>query len=110
MTGFPALAVKEVLDIGGIGLADVDHVGINKDSRANLLAKLGFALGNLTRITRLAKQRLEYRAKAQNASQLLCEALGAPADALKARVHNVEHHLCHIASCFLVSELSLIHI
>ena len=108
--GFPALAVKEVLDIGGIGLADVDHVGINKDSRANLLAKLGFALGNLTRITRLAKQRLEYRAKAQNASQLLCEALGAPADALKARVHNVEHHLCHIASCFLVSELSLIHI
>jgi hypothetical protein len=102
--GFPTLAVKEVLDIGGIGLADVDHVGINKDSRANLLAKVGFALGNLPRITRLAKQRLEYRAKAQNTPQLLCEALGVPADALKARVHNVEYHLCHVASCFLVSE------
>jgi carbamoyltransferase len=102
--GFPALAVKEVLDIAGIGLADVDHAGINKDSRANLLAKLGFALGNLTRITRLTKQRLEYRAKAQNAPQLLCEALGVPADSLRARVHNVEHHLCHVASCFLVSE------
>jgi carbamoyltransferase len=102
--GFPTQAVKEVLDIGGISLAEVDHVGINKDSRANLLAKLGFALGNLTRITRLAKQRLEYRAKAQNAPQLLCEALGVPASALKARVHNVEHHLCHVASCFLVSE------
>ncbi len=102
--GFPALAVKEVLDIAGIGLADLDHVGINKDSKANLLAKLGFALGNLTRITRLARQRLEYRAKAQNAPQLLCQAMGAPADALKARVHHVEHHLCHVASTFLVSE------
>jgi carbamoyltransferase len=102
--GFPAKAVREVLDIAGIGLADVAHVGVNKDSKANLLAKLGFALGNLTRITKLAKQRLEYRAKAQNAPQLLCEAMGIPAEALKARVHHVEHHLCHVASCFLVSE------
>ncbi len=102
--GFPAKAVREVLDIAGIALADVDHVGINKDSKANLLAKLGFALGNVTRITKLAKQRLEYRAKAQNAPQMLCEAMGVSADALKARVHNVEHHLCHVASCFLVSE------
>ncbi len=101
--GFPALAVKEVLDIAGIGLGDVDHLGINKDSKANLLAKLGFALGNLTRITRLAKQRLGYRAKAQNAPQLLCAALGVPAAKLKARVHHVEHHLCHVASTFLVS-------
>src|SRR5882672_3312235 len=61
--GFPARAVKEVLDIAGIGLADVDHVGINKDNKANLMAKLGFALGNLGRITRLARQRLEYRAR-----------------------------------------------
>jgi carbamoyltransferase len=102
--GFPAKAVREVLDIAGIGLGDVAHVGINKDSKANLLAKLGFALGNLTRITKLAKQRLEYRAKAQNAPQLLCEAMGVPAEGLKARVHHVEHHLCHVASCFLVSE------
>src|SRR5262249_27626028 len=60
--GFPALAIKEVLDLGGISIAEVDHIGINKDSRANLLAKLGFAVANLGRISKMARQRLEYRA------------------------------------------------
>ncbi len=58
--GFPARAVKEVLDLGGITIGDVDHLGINKDSKANLLSKLGFALTNLSNITRMARQRLEY--------------------------------------------------
>jgi carbamoyltransferase len=102
--GFPALAIKEVLDIAGIGIGDVDHIGINKDSKANLLAKLAFAVTNLGRITKMARQRLEYRAKAQQAPQLICQALGADPIQLRARVHNVEHHLCHAASCFLVSE------
>jgi carbamoyltransferase len=51
----------------------------------------------------MARQRLEYRAKAQQAPRLICEALGVGEDRLKARIHNVEHHLCHAASCFLVS-------
>jgi len=102
--GFPARAIKEVLDIGGITIGDVDHLGINKDSKANLLSKIGFAVMNLGRIAQMVKQRLEYRARAANAPQLLCEALGVPRDALRAKVHNVEHHLCHVASCFLVSE------
>src|ERR1700745_689862 len=57
--GFPARPVREVLDIAGIGIGDVDHLGINKDGKANLLAKLGFVLTNLGRIARMARQRLE---------------------------------------------------
>src|SRR5438552_5668982 len=41
--GFPARAVQEVLDIVGIGIQDVGHIGINKDNKANLLSKLAFA-------------------------------------------------------------------
>src|SRR5262249_36089987 len=102
--GFPALSIKEVLDIGGVDISEVDHIGINKDSKANLIAKLGFALSNLSRITKMARQRLEYRAKAQAAPQMICESLGVEPSKLRARVHNIEHHLCHAASCFLVSE------
>jgi carbamoyltransferase len=101
--GFPARAVREVLDLAGITLDRVDHVAVNKDGTANLLAKLTFALTNLGRISRLARQRLEYRAKAGDAPRLLCEAFGVPRDALRAKVHHVEHHLCHAASAFLVS-------
>lgn len=101
--GFPALAVKEVLDIAGIGIGDVDHIGINKDSRANLLKKFLFAVTNLGRIAKMARQRLEYRAKVKDTPNLLCSALGVPRDQLRAKVHNIEHHLCHVASAFLVS-------
>jgi carbamoyltransferase len=102
--GFPAQAIREVLDIGGIGIQDVDHIGINKDNRANLLSKLTFALSNLSRITKMARQRLAYRAKAYNAPKMICEAFDISQDDLRAQVHHVEHHLCHAASCFLVSD------
>jgi carbamoyltransferase len=102
--GFPARAIKEVLDIAGIGIQDVDHIGINKDNKANLLAKLGFAVKNLGRITRMARQRLEYRAKSHDAPRLICQAMGIAPEQLRAKVHRIEHHLCHAASCFLVSE------
>jgi carbamoyltransferase len=101
--GFPALAIREVLDLAGIGIADVDHIGTNKDSRANLLAKLGFAVANLGRISKMARQRLEYRAKVRSTPGLVCEALGVGPEQLHAQMHNVEHHLCHAASGFLVS-------
>jgi carbamoyltransferase len=102
--GFPARSIREVLDIAGIGIEEVDHIGINKDSKANLLAKLAFAVTNLSRITKMARQRLEYRARAQQAPQMICDTLNVPADSLRAHVHNVEHHLCHAASCYLISE------
>src|SRR5258708_26254735 len=65
--GFPARAVKEILDLAGISLGELDHLAINKDDKANLLSKLGFALTNLGRITRMARHRLEYRSKAHDA-------------------------------------------
>jgi carbamoyltransferase len=46
---------------------------------------------------------LEYRAKVRNTPGLLCEALGIRPDQLRAEIHNIEHHLCHAASCYLVS-------
>jgi carbamoyltransferase len=101
--GLPVRAIAEVLDIAGIKLSDVDHIGINKDNKANLMSKLGFALTNLGRIAKMARQRLEYRAKAKDSPNLICEALGVPRQDLKATVHHIEHHLCHVASAFLVS-------
>ncbi len=101
--GFPAQSIREVLDIAGIGIEDVEHIGINKDSKANLWAKLWFVATNLSRIPKMARQRLQYRARAQQAPKKICETLGISPDRLRARIHNVEHHLCHAASCFLVS-------
>jgi len=101
--GFPALAIARLLEMGGLTIADIDHVAIGRDAKANLLEKVGFSLKNLGRISKLAEQRLKNRADIKDIPTLICEALGAPREALKARVHHIEHHLCHIASTYLPS-------
>src|SRR5215203_48040 len=101
--GFPAKAIEECLAIAGARFTDVEHIAVARDGKANLLAKAGFALRNLPRITQMAKQRLERRAEVASAAQLLERQFGLSAGSLKAKVHHVEHHLAHVASSFFVS-------
>jgi carbamoyltransferase len=101
--GFPGKAIEECLAIAGAKFADVEHVAVARDGKANLLAKASFALRNLPRITQMARQRLERRAEVASAPQLLERQFGLAAGSLKAKVHNVEHHLAHVASSFYVS-------
>ncbi|HVJ80884.1 MAG TPA: carbamoyltransferase N-terminal domain-containing protein, partial [Planctomycetia bacterium] len=98
--GFPELAIRECLEIAGAKAADVAHVAIARDAKANLLAKLGFTLKNLPRIGQMARQRLERRADIASIPELLQKSLGPSA---APKVHRVEHHLAHLASTFLVS-------
>lgn len=101
--GFPALAVAEVLRIGGVNLTDLDEVGIARDSRANLVAKAGYVLKHLGGIGKVAKKRLKDRAGLAGLEEQICEAMGAPRTALRAKVRRVEHHVSHAASAFLCS-------
>ncbi|MCB9734364.1 MAG: carbamoyltransferase [Deltaproteobacteria bacterium] len=102
--GFPKMALRKVLEMAGIGIDDVAHVAIGRDSKANVAQKIGFGLRNLPNIGKMAKQRLENRAHIADIPALVEQACEIPAGSLKARVHHIEHHLCHIASTFLTSD------
>ncbi|MEO5769874.1 MAG: carbamoyltransferase C-terminal domain-containing protein [Polyangia bacterium] len=99
--GFPALAAKEVLRIGGIGPDDLDHVAISRDPKANLHKKVLFALQKRPSFTKLVKDRLANVAKVRDVRDTLAAALGVTE--FRARLHNVEHHKSHISSSFFVS-------
>jgi carbamoyltransferase len=101
--GFPALAAAEALRIAGAAPGEIAHVAVARDAHANLLAKLAFAVKNVHRLPRLARQRLENRSSVGDAPGLLEKALGLRTGSLDVRVHHVEHHLAHLASAFLVS-------
>src|SRR5262245_33537122 len=101
--GYPELAVKECLRIAGALPRDIAHVAIARDGKANLLAKLGFAVRNLPRMPRLARQRLHLRAEVASVPSLLERTLGFAPGGMPAQLHNIEHHLAHLASSFLVS-------
>lgn len=98
--GFPSEAVRHCLTEARIRLSDVDHVAINSDPKANLLRRLSYTLLNRPSpklvVDRLRNhgRRLSIETELKNLN---------PDRNMRARLHRVEHHLAHLASCFLVS-------
>jgi len=103
--GFPDMAIRECLRIAGATPADVTHVAVARDSKANLVSKLGFSLRNIVNITKMAKQRLENRAALAHLPELVQQAFARAGGTNESvHYHHIEHHLAHLASAFLVSD------
>jgi carbamoyltransferase len=100
--GFPALAVRYCLDVAGICLDQVDHIGISRDPSAHLYKKILFSLTKLASLSGLIAARLANAAKIRDLRQDLTRVLGVAASE-EVQFHNVEHHKAHMASCFFVS-------
>src|SRR6266851_7417510 len=98
--GFPSESIRYCLAEAGIGLGDVAHVAVNSDNRANRWRKLAYVLtsgvGPGYVLDRL-RQRGDRADVAGNLKRHL------PDQEFRGTVHAVEHHLCHLASAFLVS-------
>jgi len=105
--GFPTLAVRECLRLGGIAAEQIDHVAVSRDPRAQLFQKflhVGARLihgGDLAGLVRQLRDRLANRSQVAGIEAALAEAVGGRA--LRASFHNVEHHRAHLASAFFAS-------
>lgn len=98
--GFPSEAIHYCLDEAGASLSDVQHVAVNSDPGAFLFKKLAYTLRRRPDVG-LILDRIRNQAKRQSIETTLAAAF--PRTAFNGRVHRVEHHLAHLASCFLVS-------
>jgi len=97
--GFPREAIRYCLQEAGVGLADVAHVAVNQDARANLGRKLAYVARQRPDLA-LVADRLRNKRKRAGIDELLERELGA---GFRGKVHFVEHHLAHLGSAFLVS-------
>jgi carbamoyltransferase len=100
--GFPSEAIRYCLDEAGILVHDLAHVAVNRDPRANLLRKALFGLTSQPSYE-LIRARLANATRVRHPVGLLAQAFRIDPTRLKARFHNVEHHLAHLASAFFVS-------
>lgn len=98
--GFPSKAIRYCLAEAKIGLADVDHVAINQDSKANLWRKIGFTLAKRPDLG-LVIDRIKNKKERANVGEELARLFQD--ESFVGQVHEVEHHLAHLASAFLVS-------
>ena len=100
--GFPALAAAWCLADAGLTAADIDHVAIGRDPRANLGAKVRRVLRNPPGPAYL-RSRLANAAEVKDVKTRVAEALGVAPGDLRAELHHVEHHVAHASSAFHVS-------
>ncbi len=98
--GFPSEAIRYCLAEAGIGLAQVDHVAINQDGKANLGKKLSFTLLKRPDLGMVLDRLRNKRERAGVAEHL---ASAFPGERFAGQVHQVEHHLAHLSSAFHVS-------
>jgi carbamoyltransferase len=98
--GFPSQAIAYCLREAGVTLADVQHVAINQDRRANFLRKLNYVLCQRPDFA-LILNRLRHRQARVSVPDLL--AANISGQRFRGEVHWIEHHLAHLSSAFHVS-------
>jgi len=102
VAGFPAEAARWCLAEAGISPEELDHLAVSRDPRANVGQKLLRTIRHGAS-ARYLKARLQNAAKIRDVKAAISDALAIDPDALRAQVHNVEHHQAHVASAFFVS-------
>jgi carbamoyltransferase len=100
--GLPVHAVEYCLTEAGAKLPDVSHIAINRNPKANALKKALYAFSKRPSL-RIITDRLKNAAGVLDIKTSLCKALDADPKTAKFKVHNVEHHIAHLASSFFVS-------
>src|SRR6516165_1034613 len=98
--GFPSQAIAYCLREAGLSLADIDHLAVNQDSRANWLRKLGYLVTRAPSFA-LLRDRLANRRRRMKLPELLEKEF--PGQRFAGKFHHIEHHLAHLSSAFHVS-------
>jgi carbamoyltransferase len=95
--GFPESAIRECLRIAGRDLRDIDHVALNRNSKVGRWNRIGYLLRHWPSPDYVLARIRNRKSWASVADRL------AEMGEFRGQVHNVEHHLAHLASTFLAS-------
>ena len=102
--GFPSMAVEFCLREAGITLAQVDHIAIGRDPKAKLDKKMLFLLKNPGGGFNAVLDRLKNAKKVSSLEEEFHKIDPSVSKAaIKAKIHQVEHHRSHLASAFFAS-------
>jgi carbamoyltransferase len=100
--GFPVESIRYCLKFGGISAANLDHVAVSFNPKANLNRKLLFTFEQRPALSSLI-DRFKKQSKSSSFKQQLAAACYCQLEDIPAPVHKLEHHTTHLASTFFVS-------
>jgi carbamoyltransferase len=100
--GFPSEAIRYCLREAGVGPTDLHHVAVNRNPKAHLLKKAVHSLTGRPSLG-LVASRMRNAGRVRSVPDALARTFGIDRNSLNPKFHNIEHHLAHLASAFLVS-------
>ena len=100
--GFPEKAIRYCLKEANVALEQIDRIAVGRNPRANLKERFGFILRNRQSLKKLAV-RFQNRRSIVGIAERLAACFDVPIQTIKRRIINVDHHLAHMASAFMVS-------
>ena len=100
--GFPAQSIRWCLQSAGLTAADVDHVAVSFNPRANFWRRLWFVATHRPSAGAIL-DRLKRQGKTLGLEEQFAAAVGQQVGTLKAQFHRIEHHQTHVAAGFLIS-------
>ncbi|MBI3590566.1 MAG: carbamoyltransferase [Candidatus Melainabacteria bacterium] len=103
--GLPTESIKWCLQDAGLKLRDVDCIAVSRNPSAHIHKKILRVLKKTPTLNFL-KNRLSNVSKIGDIKTAIADELGIDKSDIKAKVENIEHHLAHIGSTFLVSPFS----
>jgi carbamoyltransferase len=101
--GFPSRAIDFCLREAGVTLDQVDYITIGRDPSAKLSKKILFLLKDPLGGFKTIQQRLGNRQQIASLEQEFEKHFGIPAQVVKPKIRNIEHHRSHMASAFFAS-------
>ena len=103
IAGFPAQAIRRVLQMAGATVKDLDHVAIGHDSKANTSAKVRRVIANPARSVKAVASFLQRRRRFESLGDQVAAACEVGRADCRFEQIDVEHHLAHLASSFFSS-------
>src|SRR5688572_87580 len=101
--GFPSHAIAFCLKEAGVTLDQVDHITIGRDPAAKLGRKFLFLLSNPLGGLKTIQMRLQNRKQISSLEKEFENHFKVPAEQIKPKIRNIEHHRSHMASAFFAS-------
>ena len=100
--GLPKESILWCLSYSGLELEDIDYIAVSRNPSARIHKKL-LRLINKRPSLGFVIDRVKNFKKVKDIKSEICESLDIQAGTIKAKLVNVEHHISHIASSYLIS-------
>ncbi len=100
---FPAHAIRRLLADAGLRLADVTHVALARDPKANQAAKIAYVAQHPLKAAGAVIEHLSRNRRTQGTLEQLAEVCDEDPAKVRFEAVSVEHHLAHIASAYYLS-------